>query len=167
MDLEAIAALGEIVGAIAVVISLVYLATQIRQNTSGVRRGSTAEAIAAFREWNYYLIADSSIRQVFIKGTGGMDNLSDDERGQFIVFIFNFFKTAELLHFQYVNGAMDEGVWAGWEKLLSQFGTTPGSLQFYRERQALFSPRFREWMDNQEPEAGYVPLGQTWGPNAG
>ena len=161
MNWDAIAAIGQIVGALAVVLSLAYLATQIRQNTSGIRRGSTADAIAAFREWNYHIIADPSTRQVFIRGTQGIENLSDDETAQFVAFIYNLFKTAELLHFQYISGAMDEGVWAGWEKLLGTYCTTPGSLRFYQERRQLFSPRFREWVDNQEPEAGFVPLGQT------
>jgi len=165
MNWEAVAALGQIVGALAVVLSLAYLAAQIRQNTIRVRRGSTADAIGAFREWNYHIIADPSTRQVFLKGTRGIENLSDDEKAQFWAFIFNLFKTAELLHFQYVNGAMDEGVWAGWEKLLSSYVTTVGSLQFYRERRQLFSPGFQEWVDDQDPEAGFVPLGQMWGPD--
>ena len=162
MNWEAIAAIGQIIGAFAVVLSLAYLATQIRQNTSGIRRGSTADAIAAFREWNSLMIADSSTRQVFIRGAGGMENLSDDERAQFWATIFNFLKTAELLHFQYLNGAMDEGVWAGWEQLLIMYATTIGSLQFYRERRKLFSPRFQEWLDKQVQDAGFAPLGLFW-----
>ncbi len=166
MNWEAVAALGQVVGAFAVVLTFAYLAAQIRQNTRGMRRGATADAIAAFREWNYHLIVDSSVRQVFIRGAGGLDNLSnDDERAQFIAFIFNFFKTAELLHFQYTNGAMDEGVWEGWKHLLSAYGTTTGSQQFFQERRQLFSPRFQEWLDNQGPSTGYIPLSQTFDPS--
>lgn len=167
MNWDAVAALGQIVGAFAVVLSLAYLAAQIRQSTSGVKRTSTADAMAAFREWNYHVFADSSTRQVYIRGSKGMENLSDDERAQFWAYMFNFFKTAELLHFQYVSGAMDEGVWSGWERVLSMYCTTSGSLQFYQERRQLFSPRFQGWLDNQEPEAGFAPLGQLWKPNAG
>lgn len=38
MNWDAVAAIGELVGAVAVLITLVYLATQIRQNTQAMRR---------------------------------------------------------------------------------------------------------------------------------
>ena len=40
MNWEAIGAVGEVVGAVAVIASIVYLARQIRQNTQAVRRAS-------------------------------------------------------------------------------------------------------------------------------
>ena len=145
-------------GAFAVVISLAYLAVQIRQNTRGTIRGATAEAMAAVREWNYHFIADPSMRQAFGKGIGGLENLSEDERAQFWSYTFNLFKTTEHLHFQYVNGAMDAGVWAGWEYLLSGYLTTVGCQQYYRERRRAFNPSFQEWMDNRIPETGFSPI---------
>ena len=166
MNWDAIAAIGQIVRAFAVVLSLAYLGAQIRQNTTGVRRGTTAEAFTAVRDWGYHIIADPSIRQAFLRGSEGLENLSDDETAQYWALIFNFFKTAEVLHFQYINGAMDEGVWAGWEKFLSAYSTTTGSLQYYRERRQFFSPRFQEWVDEHEPQAGFSPLGQKFETNA-
>ncbi len=166
MDLETASLLAEIVGALVVVVSLLYLGVQSRQNTNGVKRSSTADAIAAFREWNYLQIVDTTIRQLFIKGAKGLENLSDDERAQFWPYMFTYYKTAELMHFQYINGAMDEGVWAGWESLLSSYCTLPGLLQFYEDRRLLFSPRFQEWMENQTPIPEFIPLGQNWKPSA-
>ena len=49
MNWEAIGAVGEVVGAIAVVATLVYLATQIRQNTKTVKNSSVEALIAAMQ----------------------------------------------------------------------------------------------------------------------
>ncbi len=50
MNWEAAGALGEIVGAFAVVISLVYLAIQVRQNTTAIAAQAAHDALAAVRE---------------------------------------------------------------------------------------------------------------------
>ena len=46
MNWDAISAVGEILGAAAVVLSLVYLATQIRQGTSATRTATRDAAMA-------------------------------------------------------------------------------------------------------------------------
>ena len=68
---EAVSALGQVVGAFAMVLTLVYLVAQVRQNTSGVKLGATAGEIAAIQEWNYLFISDSSVRQVFRRTVSG------------------------------------------------------------------------------------------------
>jgi hypothetical protein len=46
MDWTAVGALGELFGAVAVVLSLIYVAAQVRQNTQAVRSAATDDAIA-------------------------------------------------------------------------------------------------------------------------
>ena len=57
MNWEAIGAIGEIVGAIAVVITLLYLASQTRQNTKATHAQATA-SVAAEMEKNMLSIAN-------------------------------------------------------------------------------------------------------------
>jgi len=51
MHWEAIGAVGEIVGALAVVLSLIYLAIQVRQNSEMARAESRLRAVATWREF--------------------------------------------------------------------------------------------------------------------
>tara|TARA_B110000858_G_scaffold89247_1_gene103084 strand:- start:5179 stop:5370 length:192 start_codon:yes stop_codon:yes gene_type:complete len=48
MNWDAISAIGEIIGATAVVVSLVYLAVQIRQNTRQISSSIKAAQLSAF-----------------------------------------------------------------------------------------------------------------------
>ena len=50
MNWEAIGAIGEIIGAAAVVVSLIYLATQIRTQNNEARLAATHEILVGFRE---------------------------------------------------------------------------------------------------------------------
>ena len=49
IEWEAISAVSEIIGAVAVVVSLIYVAAQIRQNTRAIR-GSTLDAITQHQQ---------------------------------------------------------------------------------------------------------------------
>jgi len=158
MNWDALGALGQVVGALAVVLTLVYLAIQVRQNTKGVRLGATADAIAAVREWNYLFISDYSVRQTFRKGTVGLEDLSEDESAQFGGMTLNLIKIAENLHFQYLNGALHPTIWKAWENHLSKFVTTVGCLQYYKARRQSFNPMFQNWMDSLVQDTKFNPF---------
>jgi len=158
MSWDAVSALGQVVGALAVVLTLVYLAVQIRQNTKGLRLSATAGAIAAVREWNYLFISDYSVRQTFRKGTTGLGNLSEDESAQFGGMTLNLLKIAENLHFQFLNGALHPAIWKAWDNHLSKFVSTVGCLQYYNARRQSFNPTFQDWMDSLVQDSKFNPF---------
>lgn len=148
MNWNAIGALGEIFGGLAVVLSLVYVAAQLRQNTQALRRAASADAISAIRHWNDALIRDPEVGRIFTQGLTGIDSLSEADRIRFLTLMVNFFKTYEDLYYQYANGAMDPEVWAGWEQLGVMYFNTVGMRQYWNERRPIFSASFQRWMDS-------------------
>jgi hypothetical protein len=79
---EAIGAVGETLGALAVLVTLIYLASQIRQSNNLARFTATKEILNQFNHLNEMVATDSELRKVLAK-TG---DLSADEREQ----IYNF-----------------------------------------------------------------------------
>lgn len=61
MNWEAIAAVGELAGAVAVVVSLLYLARQISQNTRAMRRTAAHEAVDGMLSWFSHALADPDL----------------------------------------------------------------------------------------------------------
>ena len=61
MNWNAIAAIGELSGAVAVVISLLYLARQISQNTRAMRRTAAHEAVVGMLNWFSHALADPDL----------------------------------------------------------------------------------------------------------
>jgi hypothetical protein len=147
----AIGAIGEVLGAIAVVLSLVYVAAQVRHNTAALSRAASADAIAAIRHWNQSLIDDPVMVRIFSKGVEDMNALDDDGRARFVVLMLNFLKTFENMHYQFSTGAMEPEVWRGWGELGALYLTAPGIRQYWSERRPLFSREFQTWMDGLEP----------------
>jgi len=155
MNWDAIGALGEIVGAFAVVLSLVYLAVQVRQNTTALRGATAAEAVGAIREWNNRLIDDAVVSELFAKGVEDPTQLTDAERRRFVPIAFNFFKTVEHLHYQHAHGNLDPEIWAGWEVVLKGYVGSAGMMAYFSERRAAFSQEFQQWVDKDSPDLGF------------
>ena len=76
MNWEIIGSTGEWAGAIAVVVTLFYLATQIKQSNDLGRFNATKESMNQFNHLNKMVVTDSELRQILMKS----GDLSADER---------------------------------------------------------------------------------------
>jgi hypothetical protein len=84
---EAIGTIAEVVGAAAVVVSLAYLAVQIRQNTRQVEEQGRAQRFSAlgvlFDNWRGFrgnIISDPKVASIWRRGNENPSQLSQDER---------------------------------------------------------------------------------------
>ena len=74
----------QVIGAIAVVISLFYVGFQIKRNTSAVR-SATAQAIHNnYADWYMNLMGDAELNRIALKGVRDYASLDDIEKAQFI-----------------------------------------------------------------------------------
>jgi hypothetical protein len=95
MNWDALGAIVEIIGAIAVLVTLFYLATQIRQSNATARFETTRELMAQFNDLNRLYATDSTVRQVLLKE----GDLSREEQEQLYTYAdmyCNAWATAQL-----------------------------------------------------------------------
>src|SRR5258707_8513953 len=90
MSLNDLANLGQIIGALAVVISLFYVASQIRQNTNAVRSATVQTVHEHFAKWYHLVAADDELSQIVAKGLRDYESLSEKERVRFIAAFMSF-----------------------------------------------------------------------------
>jgi hypothetical protein len=83
MNWEAIGALGEIAGAIGVIVTLFYLTTQIRQNTKSMRASARQALIDTFYDYVWELGKDESLNDIVGRGLSDFESLSDGEKSRF------------------------------------------------------------------------------------
>lgn len=108
MNWDAIGAVGELIGATAVLVTLIYLATQIKQTNKMARFETTREITGQFNACNHLYATDTAIRQVLLK----KGELSEDEAERLYSYVdlyCNAFATAQLAFDQ---GLVDDAVWA-------------------------------------------------------
>ncbi|HEU0207687.1 MAG TPA: hypothetical protein VFQ78_01780, partial [Candidatus Udaeobacter sp.] len=90
MSLNDLANIGQVIGAIAVVISLIYVALQIRQNTNAVRAATAQSVHEHFASWYHLLASDESLSQVVIDGLKDYGALSEKDKARFVATFMAF-----------------------------------------------------------------------------
>ncbi len=68
MTLNDLANLGQIIGALAVVVSLFYVAHQIQQNKNAVRSATAQTVHEHFSNWYHLIAADAEFAQIAANG---------------------------------------------------------------------------------------------------
>jgi len=86
MNWDAVGAISEIVGVVAIIASLIYVAIQIRQNTDIARATIVHETSVSFSRFHELLSADAELAGVYIRGVKG-EELTEIETRRFISLI--------------------------------------------------------------------------------
>lgn len=116
-------AVAEAIAAVAVVLSLVFVGLELRQNTAAVR-GATFQALSDASADDLYGVAQSSdmaalLRRVYVENAGA-DAFSESENMQLYFYHMAFARRLENSYLQYVAGVVDDRVFEsyGWNDAL-------------------------------------------------
>ena len=147
MNWEALGAIGELVGALVVMVSVVYLAIQIRHNTRVAKGAAQEAAVATLRELTKQLTQSLELNRLFNEGVGGFDHLDEEERTRWFHLAFQLLKAAEGIHFHYIQGVLDEGAWMGYSNIFRDYFATAGFREYWNVRSDTFSPAFQSYVN--------------------
>lgn len=159
-DLQSIA---EIIGALAVVVSLVYVGFQIRQNTAAVRSATAQSVHENYAVWYASYASDPVLTQIAVDGLRDYRSLSETQRAQFIAVFMAFLSYSQNAFHQWQKGSLSHQLWVGWELLIMNLVSSPGGREFWNERGYIFSGDFGSHVENQimtrKPHPAAKPLG--------
>ena len=154
MNWEAVSTISEVIGATAVVISLVYLAVQIRQNTN-MSRSATRQAIAdAISRPPSDFFTDADFTRNFLRHLEG-ESLSTDQVLQLQAYCYVTLRTWENVHYQYRSGMLNEDEWEALQHYVKALLQVP-IWRDYWEREIYSSP-FRREIDARLAELADEP----------
>jgi hypothetical protein len=154
MALEQLGSIGEFVGAIAVVISLVYLATQIRQNTRAVRSSAHQGIVQTLDRLMLTLANSPDLAHIWTKAHADESSLSPEEEIRLWAFINRVFGTWENIFFQRKQGLVDEEMWETYGTGFIRLATTPPYQRFWQAERGSFIPAFRKHVDDVAASRG-------------
>jgi hypothetical protein len=149
LDLESLANVGDLISAIVVVISLVYLALQVRQNTESLRTENYARALERIANMQARLGADAGFSELIARGAADAARLTAGERVQFTWTFYEMFGAFEFMFHQMTAGALPTEVWQRWSETLSWWLSLPGVKAWWHSRPAPFSASFTGYVDGK------------------
>ena len=83
MNWDALGAIGEVIGPLAVFFTLGYLAVQIRQNTKAVRASALDSSVNAVNAVRVAMFENVEVTALYRKGLENPDELDDNEKTRF------------------------------------------------------------------------------------
>ena len=110
MSLEDLGNIGELIGALGVIVSLFYLAYQIRQNTRALHSSCYAQSVEQAWLVNVAVAQDAALARLFSEVASG-NALTPAEESRFSAAIDNLFFALENLFRQYERGLLDADTW--------------------------------------------------------
>jgi hypothetical protein len=163
MSLNDRANIGQVIGAIAVVISLIYVALQIRQNTNAVRSATAQTVHEHFAKWYHLVAADDELAQIVPKGLRDYGSLSEKERVRLVATFMAFLSYSQNAFLKWREGLLAPSLWRGWELVIMNLVCAPGGKAFWKERAYMFGDEFRRYIEadlmKREPHPDAKPMG--------
>lgn len=149
MDWAAVGAIGEVLGAIGVIVSLLYVATQVRANTRSIRASTYQALIDTSARITLTLGSDPQVAGVFSKGMAGVEELSPSELAQFQWLFHSGVRAFESAHFQFVNGTMESEFWKGWQEGIRGVMGSPGGRRMWPAVRPRLRVSFVEFIERE------------------
>jgi len=146
MNWDAIGAVGELLGAIAVVVTLAYLAVQIRQNTSAVKASSHHAITDSFNSISVRIFQDPDVARIWRLGNVSFSSLSEDEQVSYAFMMISYMRVFETLYYQRNIGTMEEQLFVAEEQTLRWAVSLAGFVEWWEANPISFSVEFREYI---------------------
>jgi len=141
MSLEQVSLASQIVAALAVVGSLIFVGMQLRQNDRTQRGNSLQSVLDGYRDRTFLPgIASANVVDIWARGMNSLDSLDANEKRQFWFIILN-----ELLHMQAIQklrelkmiGDVDYDAWLSYTASLVR---TPGGAALWPTAKRVITP---------------------------
>lgn len=149
MTLTDLAAVASVISSIAVAVSLIYLALQVRQaekNQRALMQQGRADRVSDM----VLRISEPNLADVFNKGMFDPGALSADEINRFVTISRSMLVSAEDSFLQHRAGMLDDQAFRSFAAgLRDLFATSPGLRVAWRLTSQQYGPNFGAFMDTQ------------------
>jgi hypothetical protein len=149
MSWDAVSAIGQIVGAVLVGITLVYLALQLRQNTTALKSSTFLATSTVMGATMEVLTANADLAPLLIKAQSGLDLLSVNERARFGFLMMMAFRRVETVVVQRHLGSIDPELTEGFERSALSTLRSRGAREWWEASKGAFSTLFSTWVDDR------------------
>lgn len=146
MNVQDYGAIGEIVGGVAVIATLIYLSVQLRQANVATHRNMYAQAATAISEFWLSLAKDYPLYEAFTAMLRDAEGLTRQEvhQGYLVMDAYLSLMESYFLHNSEYGERLSQ---ERWERLLRRFFQTAGGQKYWVARRDSFHKEFSSYVD--------------------
>ncbi len=145
--LSELASIAEIVGAFAVVISLVYVGIQVNDSTGAVRSAAANDANVAVQSWYQEIGSDQQTSELFYNALTSEEALSNQEEFQFLMMFHGIFLALQNSYLLAEEGTIDIELREGLTSVVLGVKDLPGTKRYWRQRRSYLHTEFADYVD--------------------
>jgi len=116
MNIESLANYADVVGGVAVVISLIYVGIQIHRNTKSSLSLTNQSAHESLANVSLEAAKDPNFSALTRRGMLSFEQLNEDEQFQFLLLMVTVYRRFENIYYQYRKGFLEAELWEGYEQ---------------------------------------------------
>ena len=137
-----LAAIGQLAAVFVGIPSLIYLATQIREQTKE-RRQSVVNALTV--QWGDLTCAlheSAEFSAIYLRGVQSFDGLDSISKVRFSAFFNRFLKNFQAMYFAHQDGILTDQLWGEIERTMTDLIGYPGVQQWWNTRRHWHTEEF-------------------------
>ena len=143
-SLADVAHLAEIVGAVAIVISLLYVGQELKSNTAAVKAASLQSITNASSGSILAIAENGELARIRLIGDQELSQLTNVERFQYRMYYRQLWLHMQNVWSQWKLGIVEDDVWEGYERAMCTilFSTFEGEERWIKDHSPAFSEEF-------------------------
>lgn len=146
--LKKLALIAEILGGVAILISLIFVGIQFKENTKATKSANASATVASLANWYVEIGNNSESSELFYNFMAQPDTLTPQQRfqavmnghGLFIIFQNSYYLTKE--------GTLDSEMQNSLTSVMLAVVDQPGFKLFWDQRKSFFFKEFRLYVDD-------------------
>jgi hypothetical protein len=149
--------LAEIIGNVAIILSLVFVGFQISDNAKQMRSETAHNATAALQTWYVEMGTNAQAAKAFRKGMSDPESLSKDEAIQFLMSVHSVMLAYQNIYFLGVEGTLDADMNHALSSALAAAVPAPGFGWYWQQRSGHVTQDFRDFVEKiaaEQPKGG-------------
>ena len=148
MTIQEWGALGEMIGGIAIVFSLIYVGAQIRQNTKATKSATANATIATTTAWYTALGNNKQSSTLMWNCFADPNPLGPEEWFQFVVNLHGLFLSFENSYYLVTEGTLEKQIQESMTEVIIGVKDQPGFQLFWEQRKPIFFKEFRDYVES-------------------
>lgn len=151
MTLEQASLVAQIVSALAVIASLIFVGFQLRQATAAIRASSSQAHSELYTTLVQSIIDHDDFARIWSTGLSDPTALKQEEWVRFVAYASALFRLYESSRVQWLHGRLDDEHWHAVEQQAISFAAQPGLVAAWALRGHWYSEDFRKWFEGLVP----------------
>ena len=146
-----------IIASVGVILSVVFLAYQIKKNTTAVKANYSDSLNTTNMEFLRQMIENRELGELMEKAVNSWDELNEDDKRTSNYMFIQLFRHWENMYYQHELSVLDKKLWSSHLNTMIGYFHHTGTQEWWVHRRMAFAEDFRDFLEKTEKPKQIYP----------